>query len=246
MTSVLSLLGRGVLAGAGGGVIAAGFGFLVAEPVIDRAIAFEAARAHDAGEEHAVEVFTRSTQHLGLLVGLIATGIAVGVLYSLVYVALHRSDVDADPWWRSLRLAGVGFLAVFGLPFLRYPANPPGVGDPATVDLRTRSWLAAIGIGVVVAALAYAAVRQLAQRGASEPVRHLAGAGIMVLGFAAMFLLPGNPDPIEVPAQLLWDFRLLSAASMLLLWSGIGAGFGLLGRYAARRTVAATAAAPAG
>ncbi|MGH3648360.1 MAG: CbtA family protein [Micromonosporaceae bacterium] len=246
MTGILPVLGRGVLAGAGGGALAAGFGFLVAEPVIDRAIAYEAARAHEAGEEHAVEVFTRDTQHLGLLVGMIAAGIAFGVLFSLVYAALHRADPGADPWRRSLRLAGAGFLAVYALPYLRYPANPPGVGDPATVDLRTRSWVAAIAIGIVAVALAYAAARQLAHRGVPEPARQLAATGIVVLGFLALFLLPDNPDPIEVAAQPLWDFRLLSAASMLLLWSGIGAGFGLLTGYASRRTVAAPATAPAG
>ncbi|MGH3714965.1 MAG: CbtA family protein [Micromonosporaceae bacterium] len=246
MTSVLSVLGRGVLAGAGGGVLAAGFGFLIAEPVIDRAIEFEANRSHHEGGEAAAELFTRDTQHLGLLVAMIASGIAIGVLFSLVYVALHREDPQADPWRRSLRLAGAGFLAVVAMPFLRYPANPPGVGDPATVELRTRSWLAAIAIGVLAIAVAYAAGRWLARRGVTEPLRHLAAAGIVVAGFGVLFLLPDNPDPIEVPAQLLWDFRLLSAATLLLLWSGIGAGFGLLGGYAARRAVAAPATAAAG
>lgn len=246
MAGIVSLLGRGALAGAGGGAIAAGFGFLIAEPVIDRAIAAEAVRSHAAGDPHAAEVFTRDTQHLGLLVGMIAAGIAFGVLFSLVYAALHRTDPDADPWRRSLRLAGAGFLAVYALPYLRYPANPPGVGDPASVDLRTRSWIAAIAVGIVAVSLAYAAVRWLAQRGVPEPPRHLAAVGIVVLGFLALFLLPDNPDPIEVAAQPLWDFRLLSAASMLLLWSSIGAGFGLLGGYAARRTAVAPAAAAAG
>ncbi|MGH3738199.1 MAG: CbtA family protein [Micromonosporaceae bacterium] len=246
MAGVLTILGRGVLAGAAGGALAAGFGLLVAEPVIDRAIAAEAARAHAAGEEHAVEVFTRDTQHLGLLVAMIATGVAFGVLFSLVYATLHRTDLDADPWRRALRLAGAGFLAVYALPYLRYPANPPGVGDPATVDLRTRSWLGAIAIGVVAVAGAYALMGWLARRGVDEPLRQLAAVAVVVAGFAAMFLLPDNPDPIEVAAQPLWDFRLLSAASMLLLWSGIGAGFGLLGGYAARRAAAAPVAAAAG
>jgi len=243
MTTILSGLGRGALAGAAGGAISAGFSFLVAEPLIDRAVELEA--SHHAGHGD-VEVFTRDTQHLGLLVGLIATGVAIGVLFGLAYGLLHRDDPLVDPWRRSLRLAGAGFLGVWLLPFLRYPANPPGVGDSATVELRTRAWLGAIAIGVVAVALAAAGARRLAERGTSEPVRHLVAVGIVVLGLASLFLLPDNPDPIDVPAQLLWDFRLLSAASMLLLWAGLGAGFGLLNLRAARATAATPAPAPAG
>jgi hypothetical protein len=243
MTTLLSVLGRGALAGAAAGVLSAGFGLLVAEPLIDRAVELEA--SHHAGHGE-VEVFTRDTQHLGLLVGMVATGVALGILYGLAYGLLHRDDPLADPWRRSLRLAGAALLGVWLLPFLRYPANPPGVGDPATAGLRTRVWLAAIAIGIVAVALAAAAVRRLAERGASEPLRHLAGAGIVVLGLASLFLLPDNPDPIDVPAQLLWDLRLLSAASMVLLWAGLGTGFGLLSLRAARTTAASAAPAPAG
>lgn len=50
----------------------------------------------------------------------------------------------------------------------------------------------------------------------------------MVVGLAATWLLPDNTDAIEVPADLIWNFRLASLATLLVLWLGLGAVFGLL------------------
>jgi predicted cobalt transporter CbtA len=150
MAGLLPLVGRGALTGAAAGLLTGGVGWLLAEPVIDRAIANEAAHAAAHGEEAGVEVFTRQTQHVGLLVGWTLLGLSIGVLFAVVYAVVYRRDWGGDTWRKSLWLAGAGFTGVMLLPFLRYPGNPPGVGDPATIEMRTAVKLAAMAIGVAV------------------------------------------------------------------------------------------------
>jgi putative cobalt transporter subunit CbtA len=221
------LLGRGAAAGGMGGLLAGGFSYLLAEPLMDRAVRLESARHAAAGGEHTEEVFTRGEQHLGLIGASVLAGIAFGVLFAVAYAALYRRDLDDRPWERSLGLAGAALIGIWLLPFLRYPANPPGVGDEATVGLRTASWLGAIAIGAAAIVLARRIYVQLGR--AAPPVRQGAAVGVVLAGFALLFLLPDNPDPVDVPAGLLWDFRMLSAASSVLLWAGLGVAFGALG-----------------
>jgi hypothetical protein len=226
------LIGRGAVAGGAAGLLAGGFSYLLAEPLMDRAVRLESARhAAGAAGEHTEEVFTRTQQHLGLVAASILAGIALGVLFSVVYATLHRRDLDARPWERSLGLAGAALVGIWLLPFLRYPANPPGVGAEDTVGLRTAGWLGAIVIGAAAVVVAWRVYAQLDR--AARPVRQGAGAGVVIAGLAMLFLLPDNPDPIDVPAGLLWDFRMLSAASSVLLWAGLGVAFGALGLRAA-------------
>src|SRR6266545_1548684 len=88
------LLGRGAAGGGMAGLLAGGFSYLLAEPIMDRAVRLEEARHAAAGNEHTEEVFTRTEQHLGLIGASVAAGIALGVLFAVVYAALHRRDLD--------------------------------------------------------------------------------------------------------------------------------------------------------
>ncbi|MGW0734101.1 CbtA family protein [Streptomyces sp. NPDC002851] len=241
---VLPLLGRGLAAGGAAGLVTGLFSLLLAEPLMDRAIRLEEARshAHDAAPaaQHHEELFSRSQQHFGLVVTAIVAGLAIGVLFAIAYALVHRRTPDASPWSRALAFSAAAFLAVSLLPGLRYPANPPGVGDSGTVTNRQELWLAAVVIGVLGMFLVRQVYVRLAAR--SVPVRHLAVAATTVAVLVALFALPGNPDPVPVGATLLWDFRMLSLASHVLLWAVFAAVFGALGLRAA----AARAAVPAG
>ena len=245
MTAVQRLLARGVAAGGIAGLAAGLFGFVVSEPTIDRAVRLEQARQRAAGEpaDDLVEVFTRSTQHLGLVVAATVTGVALGVLFAMVYRLVYRSEDDG--WTRALRLAGAAFVGLWLLPFLRYPGNPPGAGDPATLDQRTRAWFTAMAIGLVAVVAAWRSAAWLANRNAPDPLRDVAAVGIMLAALVVAFLaLPASPDRIDVPATLLWDFRLLSVASALILWVGLGAAFGFLTERAQRSRPEAFARQP--
>lgn len=227
---LLPRLRRGAAAGLAGGLVAGLFGFLLAEPVMDRAVRLEAAREARAGE-HAVETFSRSTQHAGFVLATVVTGLALGVLLGL----LHRADDRA--WPRGLQLAAAGFFGLSLVPFLRYPPNPPGVGDPATIDQRTRLYLSCLVVGLVGAVLALRVARNLAA--ARPPTRQLAVTGVLVATVVLTLVLPADPDSLVVPAGLLWQFRVLSLATLAVLWGTLGVVLGLLGERSARSAAGA-------
>ncbi len=127
-----------------------------------------------------------------------------------------------------------GLVGIALIPFLRYPANPPAVGDPASVDNRTAAYLGSVLIGVVAVTAAVRVHRWLTERGVRPPPRQLASLGLVLMGLAATWLLPDNIDVSEVPADLIWNFRLASIATLVVLWLGLGAIFGLLGERAER------------
>jgi hypothetical protein len=234
MSELLRLTGRGAVAGLAGGTLCAAVGFVLGEPWVQRAIALEEAAAHaDGGSEHA-EVFSRAAQQGGLAATAVLTGLAVGVLFGVVYALWHRADPDADPWRRGIRLGLMGFAGVGLIPFLRYPANPPAVGDPATVDARTSAYLLAILVGLLTVTAAWQVFARLVERGAAESTSRLAATAVLLAGAAATMLLPANTDPLDAPADLIWAFRLAALASLAALWLGTGAAFGLLGEPAAR------------
>ncbi|MCW2543155.1 MAG: hypothetical protein JWM40_707 [Frankiales bacterium] len=229
---MLTSLRRGLLAGGVGGLLAGLFGFLLAEPLMDRAVDLESARQAAAGE-HTVETFTRNTQHLGFLGATLAVGLALGVLYAVVR-RLVQPESD-DPWGTAIRFGAGGFFAVSLVPFLRYPSNPPGVGDAGTIDSRSHLWTVTLVIGLVGVAAAGLAARQLKERGTRASIRQLVVVAVLVATIGVTFVLPDNTDQIAVPVTLIWDFRLLSIATLLLLWGGLSATYGLLEERARAR-----------
>src|SRR5438445_11545036 len=88
---------RGLLAGAVGGLLAFVFARIFAEPVIDKAIAYESGRdaaqaaldkaAGAAPEMAGPDIFSRAVQqNLGLGTGMIAMGVALGGLFAVAYL----------------------------------------------------------------------------------------------------------------------------------------------------------------
>lgn len=220
---------RGLLAGAGAGLLTGLVALVFAEPTLEAAIALE--------EPGGQELFSRATQQAGLVLGLVLVGLALGALFALAYRLLPQ-DLQASPWKRSMALALGAFTAVYLVPFVRYPANPPAVGDESTLDSRTSAYLLCIALGVAVTTGAFAAARALARRGWPAWQRQIvvAVAAVTIVG-AAYALLPGAVPLEDYPADLVWDFRLRSLGLQVLLYAALGALFGALAeRSGTRRT----------
>ncbi len=211
---------RGAVSGAAAGLLTSVAAFFFLGPTLSAAIALE-------GPSDGEGPVSRETQKLlGMPLGFVFAGLALGLLFAVAYRVLPSG---ADPWQRSLGLAAGGFAALALIPQLRYPANPPGVGDPETIAGRTSGYLLAVALGVVVVSGSYAAVRALRVRGVSAPVRQSAVAGAAGLTVAIGFaLLPDNTDPVGAPAVLLWDFRIRSIGLLVLLYAALGAIFAAL------------------
>lgn len=76
---------------------------------------------------------------------------------------------------------------------------------------------------------AWYAARTLRARGVDAPVRQLAvGLGVVVVVGVLFLILPASPSPGDFPAGILWEFRLASLGTQLVLWAGLGVVFGPL------------------
>lgn len=224
------LLRHGAVAGAAAGIASALVMWLHTEPVIRRALAIESARAA-ADHTHESELVSRTAQ---VVVGAF-TAALVGVLFGLVFAVVFARTRQRLPGQsdhtRALWLAVLGFCAFVVMPTLVIPANPPAVGAAATVTQRTLTYVLAVLVGVLLVGAVSGLDRLLSRRPTDPPVRlSLDLLATVVLVAVAVWLLPGNPDPIpsDVPAALVWDFRLASVAQLATMWLVLATVFGLL------------------
>lgn len=266
--SVRAYLLRGVVAGLVAGIVVGVVAFFLAEPTIDRAVTLESqhvAAAYQHSLQQAIQlhhgdiaaarrdvaapptgVFSRRTQHLGLILATAIFGLGVGGIFAIAFLLVSRRAVPRSAWHRSLALGGSLFAALYAIPFLRYPANPPGVADPATIDSRTVGYLLAIALATLWVWGAWRLALSLRHRGVTESARQVCVATMIVaLVVLEHIALPDSADPVSVPAGLLWDFRLTAVATQLLLWALVAGLFGLLTERAERASPAARAAARA-
>jgi Probable cobalt transporter subunit (CbtA) len=216
-------LRRGLLAGLVAGVLVGVFHFLASEPVFERAVRLEVA-LHGL---HGASLVSRGEQRIGLIFATVLYGSALGGVFGFFWPILAGRMRAGTAWTSALRLAFVGFLTLWLVPFLKYPSNPPGVGTPESIGFRTTAYLGMTLISIAATALVWTTSGRLS--GAQPHVRQLVGGGayILVIAFAYV-VLPGGPDAGPVPAQVVWSFRMMSAAGQALLWVAMGAGFGLL------------------
>ncbi len=236
---ISTYLRRGLAAGLLAGLLAGLFAFFFGEPPLEGAIQLEEAAAVEeaAGDHEEEEVFSRSTQRVGLFFATGLSGAFVGGLFGIFYAYFRGRLGSGSDWGRSVSLAAAIFAGAVLIPFLKYPANPPTVGDPDTIGVRTASYLAMVTLSLLVILGAWYAARTLRARGEVDtPARQLGvGLGIAVAVGALFLVLPAAPDPGEFPAGLLWDFRLSSLGTQFVLWAGLGVIFGLLCERANRR-----------
>lgn len=242
---VRSLLIRGMLVGVLAGILAFGFAYVFGEPQVQHAIDFEdllAARAHEAGGH---EVVSRGIQRtLGLATGTIALGVALGGMFALVYAFAYGRIGAMGPRTTSAVLALIAFATITLVPSTKYPANPPTVGNPATIDKRTILYFAMILITVLAFVAAARIRRQYAGRLGAWNASIAAGAVFVVVVAIAQLILPAvHETPKGFPADVLYRFRLASLGINATLWLAIGLGFGAAAERiiapATRRTPAA-------
>lgn len=232
------LLLRGMLAGLVAGVLAIGFASIVGEPMIERAIEFEEqADSHGhATEPGGAPSVSRGVQRtLGLVVGILGLGVAFGGIFAIVFAfARGRLGTTSDRA-TALVVAALAFVALYLVPFLKYPANPPAVGVEETMQARTLAYIAMFVLSVLITVGAIALQRRLVRTRTSWDASLIAAATFGLAFVAAVLALPSFAEvPQAFPADVLWRFRLASVGTQLVLWLGIGLAFGMLTERAAR------------
>jgi predicted cobalt transporter CbtA len=239
-TRLRSLAVVAALVGLLAGLVGATFAFVAGEPAVDDAIAIEEANAAadpdpgDEAHEEGATVDRRDQRGFGLFAGYALTGAAFGALLALTAHSLGRGRPDA---LSRVLIAGAVLAGGFTVaPWLKYPPNPPAVGDPDTLADRQRLYVATIVIAILVGLAATALARRLREAGWADhrrlPAVAAAVAVPMLVAFAAM---PPAPDEVPVPATLVWRFRLASLGANLALWAVLTLGVGWVVGEAARR-----------
>ena len=225
---VTVFIGITLLAGIICGLILGGTNLVVTEPFIDQAIDIEIQNAIVEGENiGSIEEITkyRIWQKGGQVLAASILGLSLGSLFALVYAFAWPSIPGSNGIKKGLFLAAIIWFTIFLMPFLKYPANPPTVGDPETIFYRQSLYLvfmATSGLGALVLAFLYKKLSNKKPRKFIVPV--LYGAYIS----AIFVIMPPNPDLITTPMDLVNNFRIASALTITLFWFLLGAIFGVL------------------
>ena len=250
---VRTLLVRGMLVGIVAGLLSFGFLKVYGEPQVDRAIAFEERMDEEKAEfakrhgmpmpEEQAELVSRPVQAgLGLFVAVMVYSAAFGGLFGLAFAfAQGRMPGELSPRALAALLALIGFVAIYLVPNLKYPANPPSVGNPDTIGTRTALYFGMIGISLIAIVGAVNFRRMLTARyGAWNATLMVAGYYLIVMVVAALLLPTVNEVPDEFPAVVLWKFRVASLGAQVILWATLGLLFGGLTQRAYVHSRAAT------
>jgi hypothetical protein len=257
---------RGMLAGLAGGAAAFTFARIFAEPVIQSAINYESARdaaqdALDKAQGLAIppagpDIFSRGIQaNIGIGVGLIFFGFALGGILSVLYVLATRRWPKVPPRTLAALVALACFAGLYLVPILKYPANPPSIGHPTTIRARSELYLIMTAVSVIALGASIVSAQRLATRFGTWNGTLLAALGFAIVVGVVMVILPPlghlsdnvvqygrhsteTPLPLTdkagrivfpgFPADVLFKFRLYSMLNQVVLWGTLGLVYGPL------------------
>jgi len=222
------LLIRGMLVGLLAGILAFGFAKTFGEPQIDKAIAFEDQMAQMRGDAPEEELVSREVQStFGLFTGVVVYSVSLGGIFALVFAYSLGRIGKVGPRGLAALLALAAFVTIIVVPGLKYPANPPSVGDPATIAQRTKLFFLMLLVSVAAAVIAINAARKLiASRGLWAGAILGVALYIVIVSVAGSLFPAINEVPEQFSAVLLWKFRVASLGIQLVLWTTLGLVFG--------------------
>ena len=192
----------------------------VVEPFLDWAIGIENQNLFASGEAQDTPQFWeefntyRIWQKQGEVLAGGILGLSMGALFGLVFAYSRHALPSQNHIKKALVLAGIMWFTIFFIPFLKYPANPPTVGDPGTIVLRTSLYVAFValsGLGALGFSRIYKKIK--------NPVRKIAvPAGYAIYISIIFIIMPENPDELTAPTDLIYGFRIASAGTVTMFW----------------------------
>lgn len=225
-----NLLLRGMIAGVLAGLLVFAFARTFGEPLVDSAIAFEDQINQAKGETPEPEIVSRETQAgLGLFTGIMAYSVGIGGLFALAFSYAYGRVSPFGPRATAALIALAAFVAITLVPDIKYPANPPSVGNPETIGVRTEYFFVMIIISIAAMMGAVALARNLVARYGQWNATIIAGIAFVAIIAVVQYAMPAiNEVPDNFSAVVLWRFRVTSLGMHAILWATLGLGFGVL------------------
>lgn len=222
----LTLVGITLSSGVIAGIILAFLNLGIVEPTIDKAIALEVQKQVSSGENVNMSelIDYRYWQKAGAFAGGAIYGAGLASLFGVVFVFARSKLPGKNNKQKAIFLAGIMWLVLFLMVALKYPANPPAVGDPETIYYRETLYVGYILISGL-AALGMAVIWIRTRMNSKKIIIPLMYAAIMVTAYVVM---PSNPDKIEISMDLIQTFRIVTAITIGVFWGILGIIFGSL------------------
>ena len=217
-----------LVSGALAGLVHGTVNFAIVEPYLDQAIGIENESLFASGDaEDNLEFWAeyesyRIWQKSGQVLAGVILGIAMGSLFGIVYALSRNSLPGKNDVAKAVVLSGIMWVTLYLIPFLKYPANPPTVGDADTVVLRTILYLSFIAISGIGA---FAFYKLSAKFQNNKKYLGLVGYAIFII--IVFFVMPENPDEVTAPMNLVNEFRLVSILGVSSFWATVGLILGL-------------------
>ena len=211
------------------GVIHGTVNLVIVEPYLDEAIEIEnqnlfaTGLAEDTPQFWAEYSSYRDWQKSGQLLAGGILGMAIGALFGIVFAYSRNSLPKGHTLKKTFVLAAIMWLTIFIIPFLKYPANPPTVGDVDTVVLRSILYLSFIAISGFSAVGFFILYKKLQNK-----KKGLAFVGYAVFITTVFFIMPVNPDEVKAPMDLVNGFRAMSVIAVTTFWIAEAIIFGML------------------
>ncbi|HWG76322.1 MAG TPA: CbtA family protein [Steroidobacteraceae bacterium] len=241
-----ALIARGLIVGIVAGLLAFAFAKTFGEPAVAVAINFESAQdeaeraaaiaAHEHVQPEEPEMFSRTIQTgIGLFTGIVGIGLGIGGLFAILFAFANGRIARLGPGATATLVAALCLITFYIIPALKYPANPPSVGHPDTIRLRTGLYflMMALSVASTIGAVLYREKLQprLGTWGSSVVVFLLY---VIVIAVIYTALPSINEVPATFPAVTLWNFRIASLGIQIVLWGATGLMFGYLAQREAR------------
>ena len=167
---------------------------VLGEPQVHKAIAFEEYVEynvhHEAAEDGPVSRAVQDSGGLGA--GAILYGVAFGGLFALVFAAAYGRLGTMTARGTAAVLGLLGFIGVYLVPVLKYPANPPAIGDPDTIGRRTTLFLVMILLSIAAMVIAVVVRRRLVYRFGEWNATLVVGGGYLVAMAVCFVAAPGG------------------------------------------------------
>ena len=211
-----------LISGCFAGLVHGGLNLILVEPYLDQAISIENQTLFATGEEEDTTSFWveynsyRVWQKGGQVLAGAILGTSIAALVGIVFLFVRKSLPEGNNVKKTLILSGLMWFTIFVIPFLKYPANPPTVGDAETVVMRGILFLSFITISGLGAVAFYQVYKKLQNK------KFLAFVGYAVIIGVAFFLMPENPDEITAPMDLVEGFRGASFVAVSVYWLTLG------------------------